>query len=76
MRDRKVRLEVHIGPDDDARGWVIASVDGEEALRHGPYEHQADAGGGAKEELGATPNPVFQLLLARAGVKILRHSQD
>ena len=45
MRDRKVRLEVHIGPDDDARWWVIASVDGEEALWHGPYEHQADAGG-------------------------------
>jgi hypothetical protein len=43
MRDRKVRLEVHIGPDDDARWWVIASVDGEEALWHGPYEHQADA---------------------------------
>ena len=23
--------------------WVIASVDDEEALRHGPYEDQADA---------------------------------
>jgi hypothetical protein len=43
MRQRKVKLEVHIGPDDEGRWWVIASADDEEALRHGPYEHQADA---------------------------------
>jgi hypothetical protein len=43
MRERKVNLEVHIGPDDESRWWVIASVDDEEALRHGPYEDQADA---------------------------------
>ena len=43
MRERKVKLEVHIGRDDEGRWWVIASVDDEEALQHGPYEDQADA---------------------------------
>jgi hypothetical protein len=43
MRERKVKLEVHIGPDDEGRWWVIASVDDEEALRQGPYEDRADA---------------------------------
>ena len=43
MRERKVKLEVHIGRDDDGRWWVIASVNEDEALRHGPYEDRADA---------------------------------
>jgi hypothetical protein len=43
MRERKIKLEVHIGPDDEGRWWVIASVDDEEALRHGPCEGRADA---------------------------------
>ena len=42
MRERKVKLEVHIGRDDEGRWWVIASVN-EEALQHGPYEDQATA---------------------------------
>jgi hypothetical protein len=43
MRERKVKLEVHIGRDDDGRWWVIASVDNEEALQRGPYEDQTAA---------------------------------
>jgi DNA-binding GntR family transcriptional regulator len=43
MQERKVKLEVHIGRDDEGRWWVIASVDDEEALQHGPYEVQAAA---------------------------------
>ena len=43
MRERRVKLEVQIGRDDDGRWWVIASVDDEEALRRGPYKDQADA---------------------------------
>jgi hypothetical protein len=43
MRERKVKLEVHVGRDDEGRWWVIASVDDEEALQHGPYEGQATA---------------------------------
>jgi hypothetical protein len=43
MPERKVKLEVYVGPDYEGRWWVIASVDDEEALRHGPYEHQAAA---------------------------------
>jgi hypothetical protein len=43
MRERKVKLEVHIGPDDEGRWWVIASVNNEEALRRGPYEDQSAA---------------------------------
>ena len=43
MRERKVKLEVHIGRDDEGRWWVIASVNDEEALQHGPYEDQATA---------------------------------
>ena len=43
MRERKVKLEVHIGRDDEGRWWVIASVNDEEVLQHGPYENQATA---------------------------------
>ena len=43
MRERKVKLEVHIGRDDEVRWWVIASVNDEEVLQHGPYEDQATA---------------------------------
>jgi hypothetical protein len=43
MRERKVKLEVHLGRDDEGRWWVIASVDDEEAFQHGPYEDQAAA---------------------------------
>ena len=43
MRERKVKLEVHIGRDDEGRWWVIASVNDEEVLQHGPYEDQATA---------------------------------
>ena len=47
MRERKVKLEVHVGRDDEGRWWVIASVNDEEALQHGPYEDQATAEKGA-----------------------------
>ena len=43
MRERKVKLEVHIGRDHESRWWVIASVNDEEALQRGPYEDQATA---------------------------------
>jgi hypothetical protein len=43
MRERKVELEVHVGPDDEDRWWVIASVNNEEALQRGPYDDQAAA---------------------------------
>jgi len=43
MRERKVKLEVHIARDDKGRWWVMASVDNEEALQRGPYEDQAAA---------------------------------
>ena len=43
MRERKVKLEVHIGRDDEGRWWVIASVNDEEAFRRGPFEDQAAA---------------------------------
>ncbi|HEY7298217.1 MAG TPA: hypothetical protein VH684_09815 [Xanthobacteraceae bacterium] len=43
MRERKVRLEVHIRRDDEGRWWVVASVDNEEALLRGPYEDQTTA---------------------------------
>jgi hypothetical protein len=43
MRERKVKLEVQVGRDDEGHWWVIASVDDEEALRRGPYEDQAAA---------------------------------
>ena len=43
MRERKVKLEVHIGRDDEGRWWVIASVNDEEALQDGPYDDQAAA---------------------------------
>jgi hypothetical protein len=43
MRERKVKLGVHVGPDDEGRWWVIASVNDEEALQRGPYKDQAAA---------------------------------
>ena len=43
MRERKVKLELDIGRDDEGRWWVIASVNDEEVLQHGPYEDQATA---------------------------------
>ena len=46
MRERKVKLEVHIGRDDEGRWWAVASVDDEEASQHGPY---ADQGAAEKE---------------------------
>jgi hypothetical protein len=43
VRERKVKLELDIGRDDEGRWWVIASVNDEEVLQHGPYENQATA---------------------------------
>jgi hypothetical protein len=54
VRERKVKLEVHVGRDDEGRWWVIASVNDEEALQHGPYEDPATAEKEAVKLVAAT----------------------
>ena len=49
MRDRKVKLEVHVGRDNEGRWWVIASVNDEEVFQRGPFEDQAAAEKGATQ---------------------------
>ena len=43
MGERKVKVEIRIGRDEDGDWWTVLMVDGNEALWRGPYEHQAAA---------------------------------
>jgi hypothetical protein len=38
MGERKVKVEIRIGRDEDGDWWTVLMVDGNEALWRGPYE--------------------------------------
>jgi hypothetical protein len=43
VEERKVKVEIHIGRDEDGGWWTVLMVDDDEALWRGPYEHLAAA---------------------------------
>jgi hypothetical protein len=43
MGERKVKVEIRIGRDEDGDWWTVLMVDGDEALWRGPHEHRAAA---------------------------------
>ena len=43
MGERKVKVEIRIGRDEDGDWWTVLMVDDDEALWRGPYERRATA---------------------------------
>ena len=43
MGERKVKVEIRIGRDEDGDWWTVLMVDDDEAIWRGPYEHRATA---------------------------------
>ena len=43
MGERKVKVEIRIGRDEDGDWWTVLMVDDNEAQWRGPYEHRAAA---------------------------------
>ena len=43
MGERKVKVEIRIGRDEDGDWWTVLMVDDDEALWRRPYEHRATA---------------------------------
>ena len=43
MGERKVKVEIRIGRDEDGDWWTVLMVDDNEAQWRGPHEHRAAA---------------------------------
>jgi len=43
VEERKLKVEIRIGRDDDGAWWAVLLVDDDEALWRGPYKRQAGA---------------------------------
>jgi hypothetical protein len=41
--ERKIKVEIRIGRDEDGDWWTVLMVDDDEALWRGPYERRAIA---------------------------------
>ena len=43
MGERKIKVEIRIGRDEDGDWWTVLIVDHDEAIWRGPYERRAAA---------------------------------